>query len=148
MIEIVPARPNHTGTIASRMREIDRLECWAVGHSPKDALRLGILASTVVWTAKVDGRPEAMFGATPLSFIEGRGRPWLLMTDDAMKHRSALLRLGRVYTEAIHRHYPILQNWVHAENEVAIRWLARLGYAIGSVDVMRGVPMRPFVRHL
>jgi hypothetical protein len=148
MIEIVPARPNHTGTIASRMREIDRLECWAVGHSPKDALRLGILASTVVWTAKVDGRPEAMFGATPLSFIEGRGRPWLLMTDDAMKHRSALLRLGRVYTEAIHRHYPILQNWVHAENEVAIRWLALLGYAIGSVDVMRGVPMRPFVRHL
>lgn len=146
MIEIVPARPQHVGPIAARMRIIDRKECFALGHSPKDALRWGLLGSSVVWTAKVDGRPEAMFGAVPISILEGRGRPWMLMTEDALRHRRALLRLGVVYTDAIHRHFQVLENYVHADNEAAIRWLARLGYAIGAVDVIRGEPMHRFLR--
>lgn len=147
MIEILPAQPQHIGPIASRMRQIDRIECWTMGHSPKNALRLGLMGSTLAWTAKVDGRPEAMFGASPISFLEGRGRPWLLLTDTGGKHLKALLRLGRIYTRAIHEHYPILENWVHADNAPTIRWLSRLGYAVGAVDVIRGVPMRPFIRH-
>jgi hypothetical protein len=146
MIEIIPARPFHVGTIAHRMRAVDALECRAIGMSPKEALRNGLLGSAIVWTATVDGRPEAMFGVVPVSSLEGRGRPWLLMTDDAMRHRKALVRLGWRYTQALHRHFPILANFVHAENSVAIRWLARLGYAVGAVDVYNGYPMRPFVR--
>lgn len=119
-----------------------------MGHSPKAALRTGLLGSTISWTVKIDGRPEAMFGATPISVVEGRGRPWLLLTEEGGRQHKALLRLGRIYTEALHRQYPILQNWVHDENERTIRWLARLGYAVGSVDVIRGVPMRPFIRHI
>jgi hypothetical protein len=129
------------------MRDIDRAECEIMGHSPKAALRTGLLGSSISWTVKIDGRPEAMMGATPLCFVEGRGRPWLLMTDVAVKHAVSLVRLGRIYTEAMHRHYQILENWVHADNAVAIRWLSRLGYAVGPVDVIRGAPLRPFVRH-
>ncbi len=146
MIEIVPARPFHVGTLAQRMREIDVLECAITGLTPKEALRKGLLGSAIVWTALVDGRPEAMFGAVPTSTIEGKGRPWLLMTDDALRHRKALVRLGWRYTQALHRHFDILENYVHAENDVAIRWLARLGYAVGAVDVYGGYPVRPFVR--
>ena len=148
MIEVVPARPSHIGTLARRMREIDVLECQIMGHSAKTALRTGLLGSTIAWTVMIDGRPEAMMGATPINFMEGRGRPWLLMTDVAQKHAVTLVRLGRIYTQALHRHYPILENWVHDDNTTAIRWLARLGYAVGSVDVIRGHPMRPFIRHL
>jgi hypothetical protein len=129
------------------MRAIDVLECHIMGHSPKDALRTGLLGSSVAWVVMIDGRPEAMMGATPISFIEGRGRAWLLMTDVAERHAVTLVRLGRIYTEAMHRHYPMLENWVHADNTKAIRWLTRLGYAVGAVDVIRGHPMRPFVRH-
>lgn len=146
MIEIVPASPSHVGPIASRLREIDRLEC--LGHSPKQALRIGVMASAIAWTAKIDGRPEAMFGVTTISLMEGRGRVWLLMTEDAAKQHRALVRLGRLYTEALHRHYTILENVVHARNDKAIRWLARLGFAIGPVDVIQGQPMRPFTRRL
>jgi hypothetical protein len=146
MIEIVPARPFHVGTVARRMRSVDRLECGIAGHTPKEALRLGLFGSTIVWTALVDGRPEAMFGAVPTSTIEGRGRPWMLMTEEATRHRKALVRLGWRYTKALHRYFDILENHVHADNALAIRWLARLGYAVGSVDVIRGHPMRPFVR--
>lgn len=147
MIEIVAARPKHVNTIAKRMRHIDKIECEAMGHSPKDALRTGLLGSTIAWTALIDDHPEAMFGATPVNFLEGKGRPWLLMTDEAAKQRKALLRLGWIYTQAINNHYPLLQNWVHAENDTTIRWLSRLGYAVGAVDVIRGTPMRPFFRH-
>jgi hypothetical protein len=148
MIEMVPALSSHIGTIARRIRDIDRLECETMGHTVKGALRTGLLGSTLAWTAKINGRPEAMLGAAPSNLLEGRGRAWMLMTDEAARHQIALVRLGRIYTEAMHRHYAILENWVHAENDRTIRWLSRLGYAVGPVDVIRGQPMRPFVRHM
>lgn len=146
MIEVVPARPLHVGPIATRMRDIDRLECMIGGLSPKQALREGLMGSATVWTALVDGRPEAMFGVVPVSTIEGRGCVWLLMTDDAMRHRKALVRLGWRYTQALHRHFPVLENIVHAHNHLAIRWLARLGYAVGAVEIYNGHPIRGFMR--
>lgn len=146
MIEIVPAKLTHVGPIAAEMREIDRLECQIFGHSAKWALRLGLLSSAIAWTALIDGRPEAMFGASTISLLDSIGRPWLLMTDNAEKHHKSLVRFGRIYTEAIHRHYRQLENWVHVDNAAAIRWLSRLGFAVGGVDVIRGHPMRPFIR--
>ena len=146
MIEVVPARPSHVGTLARRLLDIDVTECKAMGSSPKDALRTGLVGSTLVWTVKIDGRPEAMMGATPISMTEGTGRPWMLMTDVAQANRKALLRLGRIYTAAMHTHYAALSNWVHADNAQSIRWLSRLGYAVGAVDVIRGEPMRRFYR--
>lgn len=146
MLEVVPARMTHVGPIASRMRDIDRLECKVFGHTPKTALRLGLIGATMAWTVLVDGRPEAMFGASTISLIDNSGRPWMLMTDEAGRQRRALVRLGRLYTEAMHRHYDTLHNWVHADNSSSIRWLSRLGYGIGGVEVIRGQPMRPFVR--
>ena len=147
MIEVVPARPNHIGTIARRMREIDVLECYVGGYAPKSALRVSLISSTIAWTVMIDGRPEAMMGASPLNLLDGTGRPWLLMTGVAGKHAISLVRLGRIYTEAMHRHYNQLENWVHADNITTIRWLSRLGYAVGPVDVIRSQPMRPFARH-
>lgn len=146
MIEVIPARPFHIGTIARRMREIDRRECAMFDMSPKEALRQGLIGSAVAWTALVDHRPEAMFGAVPISALESRGRIWLLMTDEAERHRKALVRLGWRYTQACHEHFYFLENMVHAHNNVSIRWLARLGYAIGGVDVYNGEPIRRFVR--
>lgn len=146
MIEIVPARSKHINYLAINMRAIDQLECRIFGHSPKNALRTGFMASTVAWVALVDGKPEAMFGASTISLLDGTGRPWMLMTDEAEHHQKALVRLGRIYTEAIQRHYVQLENWVHVDNVAAIRWLSRLGFAVGGVEVIRGHPMRPFIR--
>lgn len=146
-IEIVSARQTHIGPIAARIREIDRLECEIAGGTPKDMMRVGLMNGEVAFTALVDGRPEAMFGVIPTCMVEGRGRVWMLMTDDAMTHRRAILRFGVIYTAALHRYYAVLENHVHARNDAAIRWLSRLGYAVGPVDVVKGHPMRYFVRH-
>lgn len=146
MIEVVPASPAHIGTIASRIRPIDRDECAVVGMSVRDALRMGVSNSETCWTVKIDGRPEAMFGVIAVSMLEGRGRIWMLMTDDGARQHRAIVRLGHRYTAALARHYRILENHVHARNDKAIRWLSRLGFHVGPVDVIRGQPMRPFTR--
>lgn len=117
-----------------------------MGMTAKEALRGGLIGSLSVWTVKIDGRPEAMFGVSPVSLVNGKGRPWLLMTDVGAAQHKALVRLGRIYTQAFHQFFPVLENWVHAHNDASIRWLTRLGYAVGPVDVIAGQPMRHFYR--
>lgn len=146
MIEFVAASPAHIGTIANRMRAIDAKECAIMGRTPKQALRLSLRASAVAWTAKVDGRPEAMFGASTVSLLGGEGSPWLLMTEDAVRHRRALLADARHYSDILSAMFPVLANNVHADNAVAIRWLERLGYTVGPTFDMAGHSMRPFER--
>lgn len=146
MIEFVPASPAHVGTIAARMREIDRRECAVMGHTPKEALRLSLRFSTLAYTAKIDGKAEAMFGVSTVSLLGGEGSPWLLMTDAAVKRARALLVEGRRYSVLFQTIFPTLSNHVHADNHVAIRWLQRLGYDIGEPVDMNGHSMRLFER--
>lgn len=146
MIEFVPASPAHVGTVAARMRDIDRRECAVMGHTPKQALRLSMRYSAFAWTAKVDGRAEAMFGVSTVSLLDREGSPWLLLTDEGAQHARALLVEGRRYSDLMNQHYAILRNHVHAENSTAIRWLRRLGYHIGDTFDMNGHPMREFER--
>lgn len=146
MIEFVAASPAHIGTIANRMRDIDVKECAIMGRTPKQALRLSLKASVAAWTAKVDGRPEAMFGVSTLSLLGGEGSPWLLMTGDAERQARALLVDARRYSDILQAMFPILSNNVHADNATAIRWLQRLGFTVGPVFDFGGHPMRPFER--
>jgi hypothetical protein len=105
VIELVPASPAHVGRIANRIRDIDRREAEAFGHSPKTALRLGIRASVLAWTAMLDGSPQAMFGVRPMSSIEGRGMAWFLATDAAFGCARDLLSIGPAVIEAMHRRF-------------------------------------------
>ena len=146
MIEIVPARLHHVGPIATRMREIDRLECALAGHTPKEALRASLNASALAWTAKVDGRPEAMFGASTVSLLGQEGSPWLLLTDVGARQAKTLVAAGRRYSDLMQRAFPLLANVVHADNAVAIRWLQRLGYGMSEPFDAGGHMMRRFER--
>lgn len=147
MIRLVPASPAHVGRIATRMREIDRRECEAFGRDPKQALRVGLKASSLAWTATIDGRPEAMFGATPRNAIEGTAIAWFLATDAAFGCARALLTVGPTVIEAMHRRFKRLENMVSNDNEAAIRLLGRWGFELGSETMtVNGVDFRPFWR--
>lgn len=146
MIEVVPATARHVNRIAKGMAAIDAKECRTMGHSPKEALRLGLRQSTVAGTVMLDGQPIAMFGVVTSSLITGAGRVWLLMTDEARAQSKALVVLGRKITEALHNEFDILHNHVHADNRRAVRWLRFLGYEVGPVVEIRGEKMRYFER--
>lgn len=146
-VELVRASPAHVGRIATRMREEDRRECQAWGRTGKQALRSGIIASSICMTALKDGRPEAMFGVTPINALEGSGRVWFLGTDVVLGCARDLLALGPAVIDAMHGRFQRLENWVSTENLPACRMLGRWGFELGDDRMtVRGVEFMPFWR--
>lgn len=146
-VKLVPASPGHIGRIANRMREVDKAECAARGHAPKQSLRLGFRASLWAVTAFVDGEPHAMFGVAPVSVIADRGCPWFLGSDAVLSHGRDLLTIGPVVIERMHRSFARLENSVSIENEKAIRLLGRWGFTFSDdVHEVGGVLFRKFWR--
>jgi hypothetical protein len=144
-VEIVAASPAHVGTIAARMRAADVAECRAFGHSPRQALRSGLMGSTISLTAKVEGRPEAMIGLAPVSLIEGKGTPWMLGTDAIHRQARALLTIGPAIIARFLDSSPSLANLVSARNDRALRLLKALGFEIGDeVEMIGGIPFLGF----
>jgi hypothetical protein len=135
-ITIVPARAVHIGPIATRMRAADRVECAALGHNAKQALRAGLASSSQAWTALVDGRVEAMFGLVVTSALSGEGRPWMLGSDAIYAHPRALLRRGPGFLAAMFDATPRLSNLVAADNVRAIRLLRRWGFTLDTETMM------------
>lgn len=127
------------------MREIDRLECAAFGHTPKQAVRGAFAASSLCWTALRHGRPEAMFGLVIASVMAGAGRPWLLGTDAMDAGMRELVTWSPRFVAAMQAETPLLENYVAVENRRSIRYLERLGFAFDAEPVtIGGVPMLRF----
>lgn len=144
-VEVVPARATHVGPIASRIRAIDRVECEAMGHSPRAALRSGFLLSDRCYTALVDGRPEAMFGVVTVSAIDRRCTAWFLGTDEVYRHGRVLLSWGPAMIRRCVDSSWIASNLVSSANRKAIALLRRWGFMVEPEEQMvRGVPFRHF----
>jgi len=120
------------------MRADDVIECAAMGHSPKQALRAGLTASTLCFTALVDGRPEAMFGLVVISALGGEGTPWMLGTDAIYDHPRALLRWGPRFVAAMLASTPVLANMVAVRNGRAVRMLRRWGFDLAKETIPVG----------
>jgi hypothetical protein len=137
-IRIVAGSPAHVGRIATRMREADIVECRALGHSPKQALREGLIASSLCLTALLGGRPEAMFGLVVTSALAGEGTPWMLGTEAIYDHPRAMLRWGPRFLAAMLDSTPALSNLVAMGNLRAIGMLGRWGFDISREPVVIG----------
>jgi hypothetical protein len=137
-ISVLPARLTHIGPIATRMREADRVECAAMGHAPKQALRAGHALSSPAWTALVDGRAEAMFGLVVTNALGGEGQPWMLGSDAIYAHPRTMLRRAPRFLAAMFHTTPRLSNMVGEDNIRAIRLLRRWGFIIDTETIMIG----------
>lgn len=142
-IAVIAARAVHIKPIAASMGHWDRIEAEAFGHSPRAALRVGLLGSTQAWTATVDGVPVAMWGVTPISWFEGKA--WMLGTDESRRHARAFLESGRATIGDMLGTYDRLSNHVAAGNAAARRMLRHWGFTIGDkVEQFGGVDFLPF----
>lgn len=137
-VELVQAHAGHVGTIAARMRDIDRQETGACGRTPKQALRMGLRASTICLTAKVDGRAEAMLGLVPLCLLGGKGTPWFLGTDEVYRHGREMIAWGPQIIRQFVDSTEHLENVVMQANIKAIRLLRAWGFTIGDEVKMIG----------
>lgn len=107
--------------IASNIRDIDALEVACMGHTPYEALQRGLRDSDACFTAVApNGIPVAMFGA---GRMQDYGFIWLLGTKDLYENRYAFIKASRKYTQILTRPYTTTFNFVHKNNELAIKWL-------------------------
>lgn len=127
------------------MRAADKLECAALGRTPKDGLRSGLRDSLAPLTVLVDGRPEAMLGLVPDSLLKGSGIVWMLATDALYAQKRGLVSFGRDVLDWLAADFREIGNIVSAENERAIRFLRFLGFHVGGpIEVHGGVAFVPF----
>lgn len=142
-----PTRLADVRAVAASMREIDRMECAALGKTPKQSLYHGWKRSTWCLTALYRGHPAAIFGVVPTNAICDVAAPWMLCTDEARFGARALVAMGPSLIKAMHDHWGHLENMVGAENRRAIRLLQKLGFVVENEIVVIGdLPMRKFWR--
>ncbi|MFY9350536.1 MAG: hypothetical protein WBL20_16855 [Sphingobium sp.] len=114
------------------MRDIDRAECRAMGHKPKEALRLARRRAVWSLTAMIDGEPAALFGLVVLNMVEGVGVPFFLGTDAVYKQARTLLVRGPSVIALMRQTTPTLVNLVSVDNDNAIRLLKWWGFDVGA----------------
>ena len=129
---IVPATPEHIPHLAANMRGSDRREVWASHrHTPQEALEASLACSDLAWTCCVQSVPAFMWGvARQGAMTSFTGVPWLLGTPRMYAVRRDFLRHCLVYVNAMQEAFPLLENYVHAENQASVRWLEWCGFTV------------------
>jgi hypothetical protein len=142
--EFVDATLDHVASLAPRIRQADLDEIWAASRAtPARALEMGMLVSRDPKVAIVGGRVECMFGIADVALLTGKGAPWLLGTDEMVKHSVKFLRASREYLDSQLQFFSSLENYVDARNEAAVKWLGWLGFDIAPAAPF-GPDKRPF----
>lgn len=133
-VSIALSREADAHCLAPHLRGADRRELAALGADPLDSLVRGVRQSMPAYTARVNGEPAAMFGVCPLTRLSNHARIWLLGSDWVTRCPMVTLRHTRRFVAAAQSRWPILSNWVHAENAIAVRWLQWAGFSLGPAQ--------------
>jgi hypothetical protein len=149
MNKIVPAQVEHAEYIASRLRKADHRELTsASGLDPLTALLVCVASSTECYAWLCGDEVVGLFGVAPLA--RGVGCPWAAGTDAILRERDFMFSDVQPYIERFNQRYPLLENHVHIENTVHIRWLERCGFTICAPEPYgaRGELFHPFFKEL
>ena len=145
-VEVRPVEPGDAEALAAGLRQQDRAELDAAGHTDHlQTIRASVAMSDWCRTALADGEVACIFGVAPMGgLLDPRGVPWMLGTDLVPQNRRTLARLAPMYIRVMLQMYPHLLNTVHARNTLAVRWLARAGFTLHAPHDHNGEPFRLF----
>lgn len=152
-IDYSPPIRSEVDDVATRLRAIDILELANVqGLAPVAGLRAAIEASTEVFTVNVDGKAEGYLGFQVGDESLG-AVVWMLGTDKLFEVPRELVEEGRRISDEWCKCFPLLHNFVAAENHKAIKWLEMCGFNVAPSIHPYGPADAPFryfwkVRHV
>lgn len=146
-MRLVPADASHIPFLAEHMRPADVVECGAMGRRPHEALTNGLKTSLWALTAIVDDEPHAMMGVVSKSMMEGVGVPWMLGTERVYDHGRDMIRNAPAILAEMHATFRILENYVSADNDRAVRFLRHVGFEFRSeISMVRGTAFVRFFK--
>ncbi len=126
--------------LAENMREADKVEIHlSHNQKPLESLVNAAEDSKLMWMAKMNDQPIALFGVASQTIFGDTGSPWLLGTDDLKHVKIQFIRESKRLIRVMQKRYPTLVNFVHADHADSIRWLKCLGFTI-----MEPIPAGPF----
>ena len=131
-VSVVQAQYGHIRHISRAMRLSDQHEIYASHrHSPQEALCNALARSSLAWAVLAGETPVMMFGAAPDASVLGRsGVVWMLGTDAIAPLGRRIARQAPCFLARMHRHYPFLHNYAHAENQAALAFLRFCGFTV------------------
>ena len=128
---IRPTEPGDAQLLYANLRVSDREEVLAAGRTDiLGAIEQGVKSSTLCWTGFIDGQLAAILGVAPINLLGGVGSPWMLGTPVLDAHSRVLVRTTPPYIAEMRQAFPVLFNFVYANNTTSVRWLKRLGFVV------------------
>lgn len=128
--QIVKATFDHIPLLLPHVRQEDIVELAAVGETPESCLKTGLEVSEYAFSVFFNGEIVCIFGVGTASLLGGEGVPWMVGSDRLNRCVPGFLRRSRAAVRILQDRYLLLENWVDARNERAIRWLRWLGFEI------------------
>jgi hypothetical protein len=117
-----------------RAQDVAELAITSPGTPVSDILREAVNLSFYAELIRLDGQAAIVYGVVP-THLYGVGAIWMLATDDIERMRGYVKKNSRDKVAMLNRMFPVLMNYVHADNSVAIRWLAWCGFDVYAPDV-------------
>lgn len=129
-----PATEQDMIALSRCLRDQDQAELRACGEPDFESILLSSLrVSDWVVSVRVGGQYACALGVTPSgTLLAPAGSPWMLGTDLVATSKRVLARYAPAYIARMHQDYPTLHNVVHLANTVSVRWLQRVGFALGE----------------
>jgi len=113
--------------LAPRLRKSDVEEIWKSNHkAPFEALKEGIEKSIFCCTVE-NGQPICIFGIYTDKLLGENATVWCLASDDLEKIGRKFVKYSREFIDMMLQYYPMLFNYVDADNEKSIKWLQMCG---------------------
>jgi len=146
MLTIRRAKVADAVSLAPRLRDADRAECFAAaGASPELLLPLQVEQGSYVWAAEdQEGIVQGLFGVDVVKANRHFGTIWMMTSDAVLQHKRDLVRLAPKWLARMHRIRPLLGNRIDARNTLHVRWLRRLGFVFLKTIPDHGAERRPF----
>jgi len=125
---------------------VDRKEIYYLCTlDPLPAIQTSVAHAVAAFTGVVDGEIACIFGVTRRSRLSAVGVPWLLGTDALDAAPATFMRHSRVYFERMQQAFPLMENYVLAENTKTVKWLRWLGFEM-EPPAPYGAFGEPFIR--
>lgn len=120
--------------LAQDMREADKKEVWRSHHrKPEEALLTGFSNSVLCLTIERNEKPIGMFGIVPMTLMGRYATIWMLASPELEDIQRTFVKYSRYFIKMFLNYYPILLNWVDADNHQSKKWLKWCGAEFGPV---------------
>lgn len=136
MVECRSVEPGDVVDLVVKMRQADVDELSALGLTDfVHEIQSSVERSAFSRTFTADGEVACILGVVPAAgLFDPYGIPWMLGTDLVTRNQRVLMRECRPYIRLMLQAYPILFNYVHAENHRAVRWLKCVGFSLQPAE--------------